>query len=185
MTIVQFMAHSSGKWVSHRTRYPLLAAESRTQSEKITLFQEHLPPTSALVVELCNKGNVDPQSALGGLLTRWDKATGRSAGSSLYVPLEPGTTLDPASIPSTLEQSQGDPFLWRVSGQGVNLGRYKQQNEGWVWITAQAGICTEERIWFPGENLRLRSSLSHHGDQTYGHVSFYSEILMGAAGTKP
>jgi hypothetical protein len=191
--MIDFLQRSAGKWLSQRTCYHLPDPHHWHQSAKITFFQTELPGGAEAVVRLCQECGVNPQAVAGTLQTHWEKGAQGAAGSSLYVALDL-PAIDP-DLSLTLAPEADRRFLWWVAGQGQGEGRYGRGSDSWVWVTQRQGWETEERIWFPGENFRVRYSLSRPlnpgdsvipqgSDRGQGGIqqgAFYSEIRLGQA----
>jgi hypothetical protein len=75
MSILNFLEKSVGKWFSQRTSYQLGQTEEWHQSDKTNVFQELVPADAEDVIKLCDRAHVDPQLAIVGLQTRWEKTT--------------------------------------------------------------------------------------------------------------
>jgi hypothetical protein len=68
-----------------------------------------------------------------------------------------------------------------MSDMGSNTSRFAIGNDDAVTIiTESEHLFAEERLWFAGDNLRLRTS-TVKDDKGYSLLSFCSEIRMGGA----
>lgn len=296
----QFLTQNAGKWLSQRTSCQLHDRDQPPRSHKLTLFQTYLPPADPQVLALCDQGQQDPQQAIGGLLTRWEKNSDRRAGSSLQVliatdanrglflwrealgntkpkpivasispaasfpaasfstasssttssafpshPARPSAStsaltsasisvptsaplfalsaahrssaqaLSPAqsavhqgqyrlisashgddpgcdhfkehnvrgnpSKPQTVEQQPSDRQVLGAQTQQTHEETHDRSSSGLIWQVETPEFQFEERVWFPGKNLRLRSSLCRTPAGEIYASRFYSEIRMGPA----
>lgn len=174
----QFLTQNAGKWLSQRTCTALGETPDLPRSGKITLLQDVLSPSDPRILDLCQRSQQDPQQVLGGLLTRWDKSSDRRPGSSLYVAIAP----DASQVQQTNKIDPIGLFLWSPDQTGaVYPGRYQVTHHSVIWWVETDDIQLEERVWFPGENLRLRSSLYCTPQGQPYQSYFYSEIRLGTA----
>lgn len=208
----QFLTQNAGKWLSQRTHTVLGQTTPQPRSDKITLFQDVLPPDDRRILDLCERSAQDPQQVIGGLLTRWEKSSDRRPGSSLYIAFTPKTVTPEAVTPEavtpetstaigTVQTSTAKPtqasqgsntdspvhsglFLWGQS-QGnsaqIHTGQYWATHHSVIWRAETAAWHLEERIWFPGQNLRLRSTLYSTPEGQPSQSHFYSDIRLGAS----
>jgi hypothetical protein len=163
MDIKEFINLCAGKWFSQRTGYRVASGPVENNKSEITI--DLLPPDHPEVSEICQEHHFDSDSSIGGLKATWDNSvdSGRpkQTGSSLVVFLpEPG------------DISRG--HIARAGN--VRIGTYHLGNDEALTLTIEDnGRVFEERVWFPGPNLRLRTSLIQNPDNTR-QTLFYSEI---------
>jgi hypothetical protein len=175
MNILNFLEKSVGKWFSQRTSYQLEQTEGWHQSDKTNVFQELLPAEAEAVVKLCEGCHLDPQLAIAGLQTRWEKTPTKPEGSSLLVPLRLAASDQHSSVilrSSAHSPAQQGTYFW---GSDDTLIILTPVSEGTV----------EERLWFAAENLRLRTSFMTYDNPKLNVSSFYSEIRLGGAPPRP
>jgi len=214
----QFLTQNAGKWLSQRTHTVLGQTTPTPRSDKITLFQDVLPPDDRRILDLCERSAQDPQQVIGGLLTRWEKSSDRRPGSSLYIALTPKTvtpadatpeafipdgstaigtvqisTANPTHRANPTQASQGSNtaspvhsgrFLWSQRQGNIaqtHTGHYRATHHSVVWWAETAAWHLEERIWFPGQNLRLRSTLYSTPEGQTSQSHFYSDIRLGTS----
>jgi len=175
MSILNFLEKSVGKWFSQRTSYQLGQTEEWHQSDKTNVFQDLVPPDAEDVLKLCDRAHVDPQLAIVGLQTRWEKTSLKPAGSSLLVPLQ-----------SPAAEGKGQIVLRGNANKPTQQGTYFWgSDETLIILTPVPQGMVEERLWFAAENLRLRTSLMTYTStalQSPLNVSsFYSEIRLGVS----
>ncbi|MBD2462635.1 phycobiliprotein lyase [Oscillatoria sp. FACHB-1407] len=170
MDITAFFQHSAGKWISQRTSHNF--ASKQSENGKSTLQIEVMPSDAPDVIKLCELHGVDPASALIGMRISWegnmDWKTQKQIGSTVLVPLA-----DPAQTNAgRLLSGMGSPGQPSVSGRYV-MG----SDDALTLITESDTMYFEERIWFAGDNLRLRNSLLKPANGAT-LASFCSEIRM-------
>ncbi len=179
MDIVEFFQLNSGKWFSQRTSHHL--ALNQSESGKSDLLIHVLEASDAEVAQLCQVHGIDPALALLGVKTTWtgmmDRETQKTTGTGLLVPIANSDS----SATGQLLQSQGIASKFGTKLTALPIAHYSLGTDQVLTvITETPDFQSDERIWFAGANLRLRSSKNKTalGFQT---ASFCSEIRMGGA----
>ena len=178
MDIIKFFEDSAGKWFSQRTSQDL--AETKSVADSTDLWIDPLEKNDSEVLQLCRDHKVDPALVLCAVRVRWEN-------KPLYKePKKMGSTLLVATGDD--EQAKEGKILRKVgpgmSDRAANLGRFAiGEDDAVTIITESDALCSEERLWFAGDNLRLRTSVVK--DETgYSLLSFCSEIRMGGGKQK-
>jgi phycoerythrin-associated linker protein len=168
MTLQDFLDQCVGKWFSQRTSHALPPQE--LEAGKADLWIEAVEPGDAAVKAECDRAGIDASTAIA-LRTRWDGQSGVAATKLT------GTTL--------LIFGDGGQFA-QTNGTGTQLtGTHSLGDDEALTIVAAADdLKTEERIWFPGPNLRERTSTVSYGSSGDRFASFCSEIRLGGAPAK-
>ncbi|WP_448573817.1 phycobiliprotein lyase [Trichothermofontia sp.] len=169
MDIIEFLEANVGKWLSQRTSHDL--ALPRSESGKAEVYIERLETSHPEVVQLCQQGQLAADLTLWGARITWKgmmaAATQPQTGTSLLVVLS-----------SNDDPTQGD-LLQQNGRKGLLRGHYSLGNdEVLTLITASETLHLEERLWFAGPNLRLRTSLLKQADG-FSSAAFCSEIRIG------
>lgn len=169
MDIIEFWEANVGKWLSQRTSHDL--ALPRSESGKAEVLIERLETTHPEVVQLCQQGQLAPDLALWSARITWKgmmaAETQQQTGTSLLVALQSGD--DPAQ--GHLLQQNGRKELLQ--------GHYSLGSDAVLTLnTASGTVHLEERLWFAGPNLRLRTSLLKQADGL-SSAAFCSEIRIG------
>lgn len=169
MDIIEFWEANVGKWLSQRTSHDL--ALPRSESGKAEVFIERLETAHPEVVQLCQQGQLASDRALWSARITWK---GMMAAETQQ---KTGTTLLVA-IQSDDDRTQGH-LLQRNGRQELLRGHYSLgSDEVLTLITASNTMHLEERLWFAGPNLRLRTSLLKQADGL-SSAAFCSEIRIG------
>ncbi|MBR8829885.1 MAG: Phycocyanobilin lyase subunit CpcU [Chroococcopsis gigantea SAG 12.99] len=155
MDVKEFMTSCVGKWFSQRTSYQITDGEMENNKSDLTI--DYLEPDHPDVVNMCTTKGIDGNLCVGALKTSWDTSVDwgkpKGVGSTLLILLTDGQFLKSSAV-----------------------GHYSLGKDSAITLTLQEkDYQTEERIWFAGENLRLRTSITQHSDGTQQTV-FYSEI---------
>ncbi len=166
MDVKEFLSNCTGKWFSQRTSYQLTGGEVENNKSDLTI--DYLQADHPDVVNACAKHGIDNSLCLGGVKTSWDTSVDwgkpKQVGSTLLV-LVAG------------DENNGRGKLIKSS----TIGNYSMGDDSALILNIEEnGYRTEERIWFAGENLRLRTSITQHNDGSQQTV-FYSEIRKVAA----
>ncbi|MEO0948109.1 MAG: phycobiliprotein lyase [Cyanobacteria bacterium J06641_5] len=173
MDVRDFLSANIGKWFSQRTQYEAIAQTQNSKRGEVEVTA--LDATAAELVDLCQRAGLEPGRILMGLRTQWEADSGsltssRKQTGSVVVAFVAGET-----------ETRGQ--LWQIrsdaSDDGVVCGRYEFRpagvNAATLLIDAETdGISQAERLWFAGENLRLRTIHAKAGDRE--QMVFYSEI---------
>jgi phycoerythrin-associated linker protein len=166
MDIKTFVTQSEGEWFSQRTRYQVIGKEPDNSKANLTV---ELLKDDPAIAQLCQEYQISDSQICLGLKTSWDNSVDwgkpKQMGSSFW-----------AIIPEEKNPQIGKVLrsggLQNPSSQGI----YAIGADAALTLTiAENNICTEERIWFASENLRLRTLLVSNG-QEFIQTSFYSEI---------
>jgi hypothetical protein len=154
MDVMDFFRLSAGQWNSQRTTHhlPFRRAELGGSIITVEAFEAEHPS----VVEICKLHDVDPSSAVGGALVKWqgsmawDKEDEDHSGETVF-----------ALVPDTANPRQGQLLRERGYAEIVPvIGRYEvDDTEGLVLITEYETMSSIERFWFETPNLRLRTSV--------------------------
>ena len=166
MDIKNFLTNCEGEWFSQRTRYQV--AVEKPDNSKSNLTIEILADDPA-IVQLCQQYNLGDSAICFGIKTSWDTSVdwgkSKQVGSSFL-----------AIVPDPNNPKNGKILR---SGHLQNpsfQGEYAIGADGALTLTIQDNnICTEERLWFASENLRLRTLLVNNGKE-FTQMAFYSEI---------
>jgi CpeS-like protein len=177
MDIAEFLQLNSGKWFSQRTSHHL--ALNKSESGKSDIQIDVLDATDTLVVQLCQRHDVIPSLAALGLKTSWagmmDGETKKQTGSSLVVVIPSAETLGVGQL------LQSQDRVGKVGTPLMPVATYSLGTDQVLTVITQTdSLVSDERIWFAGPNLRLRSSKMRRADG-FQTASFCSEIRMGVA----
>lgn len=178
MDIIEFFEQSAGKWFSQRTSQHL--AETKSVADSTDLWIDSLEKNNPDVLQLCRDRKVDPALVLCAVKVRWENKPlynePKQMGSTLLVAI--GDRADCKQ--GQLLRQAGPGMTWR----GANISRFAIGNDDAVTIITESDrLFAEERLWFAGDNLRLRTS-TVKDDKGYSLLSFCSEIRMGGAKPK-
>ena len=181
MDVREFLSANVGKWFSQRTQYEAIAqAQSSVRGEvEVTALEA----TDADLATLCQRAGIDPERVWMSLRTHWEADSGglnsRKQTGSVVVAFVAGAT-----------EASGQ--LWQIRSDAPEAsavcGRYEFRpagvNAATLLIEAETdGVSQEERLWFAGENLRLRTIHAKAGDRE--QMAFYSEIRRIPVPPKP
>lgn len=166
MDIKAFLTNCAGEWFTQRTNYNLDG--STVESNKANITVEFIPPDNPQIVALASQNRIEPSLSLGGLKYSWDTSVDWGK------PKQQGNTL--LILVSDRENSQTG-MLFKTAMNSDNIsGRYiLGEDEALTLIIETEDLYAEERQWFAGENLRLRTTVTKDkaGLTT---TTFYSEI---------
>lgn len=168
MDIKEFLQSSAGEWFTQRTNYHL--DESKTESSKASINVEFIRPDHPQIVSLCQQNKIEPNLSLGGLKYSWDNSVDwgkpKQQGSALLM-----------LVPESQNPQTGKLIKASAHSNGGNIsGHYVLgEDEALTLIIEAEGIYAEERQWFAGENLRLRTSVTKDNTGRMQTI-FYSEI---------
>lgn len=162
MDIQTFFQQSEGKWFSQRTRYNIAWTEMENHKSEIAV--ELLSPQDPTVSQLCHKYQVNQEQVWKGIKISWDTSTDwgnpKEVGSTILVPLP----------------SENDTTTGQLLHSGIGKGSYQVGQDGALTLRMENDdLYSEERLWFPHENLRLRTTLVKNS-QGVIQTAFYSEI---------
>lgn len=168
MDIQKFLQQSAGKWFAQRTVYKLSETEPENTKSEVTL--EILSLDQPAVVQLCQQHHLEVGESAIAIQSSWDNSVDwgqpKQVGSTLVV-----------FIPNADEPTQGR-FVQQPSAHGKipAVGQcLMTEDEALVVTLAGEELSFEERFWFPGDNLRLRTTLLKSPAGVL-QTSFYSEI---------
>jgi hypothetical protein len=171
MDIKTFSELSVGKWVSQRTSHELTTQTS--DSGRSDLFIEVLNADDPSVGQVCQQHGIPPTQATCGLRTNWEglmaRDTKKQQGATVLVFVADPT--DP-SQGQVLHAPNGKQAASPTAGR-FSIG----PDEAVTLITETDKLYAEERLWFAGPNLRLRTGLLKQGEVSV--ATFFSEIRMG------
>lgn len=168
MEIQKFLDLSVGNWFCQRTSYllnPETAENSKSELQITSLDLEHPE-----VVKLCEEHNINPQQAHGGIKSAWDNSVDwgkpKAQGFSILIVIADSEQTQQGKILQTTNLRQEPSFS----------GSYIIGNDEAITLSVVTPEMTfKERIWFPSENLRLRTSVIE-SQEGWIKTSFYSEI---------
>jgi hypothetical protein len=149
-----FLAANLGRWLCQRTSYDL--ETSSDLAGRLEITSQWLDPSDP------SSPYPDPAGVVGGLITTWQ-----------------GTLLKPYNGKLILALREDGEARISQGGQ-VQTGCYQFQGGLFILCATHGETMTEERIWFGGTNLRMRTiTLTRQGG--FSKVSFFSEIRAGEA----
>ena len=168
MDIKTFLISSAGEWFTQRTNYDLEG--SKTENSKANITVEFIKPENPQAIALCQQNKIEPNLSLGGLKYSWDNSVdwgkAKQQGNSLLV-----------LVPDSENSATGKLIKASVDRNNPNIsGRYiLGEDEALTLIIETENIYAEERQWFAGENLRLRTTVIKDRSGNM-QTAFYSEI---------
>jgi phycoerythrin-associated linker protein len=168
MDIQEFLGLTAGNWFSQRTNYNLI--EQKVDNSKAEIGIEDLDGDAAEVLELCTKQNITRTANSIAFRLSWDNSPDWGK------PKQKGSTI--MLIVPDPEDSQKGKFVRTSSGFGQSLaiGHYIfGEDLALTLIVEKDNFYAEERQWFAGENLRLRTSLTKNANGIT-QTTFYSDI---------
>ncbi len=176
MNIREFFELSAGKWFSQKTSQHLTLKQS--EHGKSDLVIEILPTDNPQVTNLCQQASIEPSSIWGGVkytwkgTVAWDAQTQNPAnqqGESIAI-----------AIPDAPEARTGKlVHASSTNDKSPQVARYTMGDDNALTlITKHEHTCSEERVWFESDNVRVRTTIitQANGESL---ASFYSEIRMG------
>ncbi|UZQ55919.1 phycobiliprotein lyase [Trichothermofontia sichuanensis B231] len=171
MNIIEFFEANAGKWLSQRTSHNL--AWPGSESGKAEVQIDLLTASQPEVIQLCQQGNLAAAQALCGARITWKgmmaAETQQQIGTTLLVALATGDNLNQGQL------------LQQNGRKGLLSGRYLLgSDEVLTLTTASESLYLEERLWFAGPNLRLRTSLLKQPNG-FSSATFCSEIRIGGS----
>ncbi|WP_204103428.1 MULTISPECIES: phycobiliprotein lyase [Spirulina sp. CCY15215] len=166
MDIKTFLTNSEGEWFSQRTLYQVAAEEPDNSKSNLTV---EIVVGDPAVVGLCQQYNISAATISFGIKTSWDTSVDwgkpKQTGSSFW-----------AIVPDEKNGKTGKVLRSQGRENASSQGVYAIGADGALTLTIQDNnICTEERLWFASENLRLRTLLVNNGKE-FTQMAFYSEI---------
>ncbi len=168
MDIQEFLELTAGNWFSQRTNYNLI--EQKVANSKAEIGIEDLAEDATEVRELCAKHNINQTAKAIAFRISWDNSPDWGK------PKQKGSTI--MLIVPDVEDSQRGQFIRTSSGFGQSLaiGRYVfGEDLALTLIVEKDNFYAEERQWFAGENLRLRTSSTKNAN-SITQTTFYSDI---------
>ena len=168
MDIKTFLNSSAGEWFTQRTNYDLDG--SKTENSKAHITVEFIEPDNPQTIALCQQNKIEPNLSLGGLKYSWDNSVDwgktKQQGNALII-----------LVPDHDNPQTGKIFKTSLAQNNAStIGRYiLGKDEALTLIIETENIYAEERQWFAGENLRLRTTVIKDGTGNM-QTSFYSEI---------
>jgi phycoerythrin-associated linker protein len=168
MDIKEFLKLTAGNWFSQRTNYNL--SEGKADNSKAEVGIEDLDLNTAEVVDLCAKQNINSNTETIALKISWDNSPDWGK------PKQKGSTIM-LLIPNA-EAIKTGKFIRNSVGLGgeTAIGRYIfGEDLALTLIVEKDDFYVEERQWFAGENLRLRTGLTKN-NKGITQTTFYSDI---------
>lgn len=168
MDIKEFLKLTAGNWFSQRTNYNLNGGQA--DSSKAEIGIEDLDRNTAEVVDLCAKQNINSNNETIALKISWDNSPDWGK------PKQKGSTI--MLIIPDAEAMKTGKFIRSSVGLGgeTAIGRYVLGEDlALTLIVEKDNVYAEERQWFAGENLRLRTSLTKNSGGIT-QTTFYSDI---------
>ena len=172
MEIVNFFKKQEGRWFSQKTTHYLQAGKSKAGKSdlEVAYIAAHDPELPRLVQDPVRRrisfasGQPSSSNTVGGL---------RISHNSVVGPQNQIKTLLIAAV----GDSEGQ-LLQRSDNSVVQISRYRWENGALIVTTEADGLIAEERWWFITDNIRMRTSVVHSGEQQT-LASFCSEIRLG------
>ncbi len=177
MDIKEFFELSAGKWFSQKTSHHLTLKQS--EHGKSDLVIDILPNADPQVVQLCQQVGIDPQMMGIGAKYTW-KGTTQGDAQAQTTANQQGTSIA-ILIPDAPASNTGKLFQSiDVSKTSPNPIRYTLGNDNALTlVNKDEHQCSEERIWFESNNVRLRTTIvTQSGGEAM--AAFYSEIRMSS-----
>ena len=168
MDIKAFLTSSAGEWFTQRTNYHLDG--SKTENSKANITVEFIQPDHPQIVNLCQQNKIESALSVGGLKYSWDTSVDwgkpKQQGNALLL-----------LVPDRANPQTGKLIKASVNSNNTNIsGRYiLGEDEALTLIIEAEDIYVEERQWFAGENLRLRTTVIKD-EVGRMQTTFYSEI---------
>ncbi len=162
MRIESFLQLNVGEWLSQRSSHSM--ATRTSESERLTVVVSYLDPSHQSTPE-----NSSEQTQSGGLEVTWVGDLTRGSLKMLFLPDATGLQGAVHGLPTGSAAFQFNP-----DDEVLTLTSTDQQNG--------SSILTEERIWFPGENFRVRNCTIVQ-DQVLVMSTFYTEVRKVAKPT--
>ena len=168
MDIKEFLQSNAGEWFTQRTNYDLQG--NKTNNSKANISVELISPDHPQIVSLCQQNRLEHNLSLGGLKYSWDNSVDwgkpKQQGNSLLI----------------LVADRDNPQTGKLISTSINFkkgnlsGHYTfGEDKALTLIVEAEDIYTEERQWFAGENLRLRTTVTKDNAGKTQTI-FYSEI---------
>ena len=162
MEIVNFFKKQEGRWFSQKTTHYLQAGKSK--AGKSDLEVAYIAANDPELQQLVQDTQPSSSNTVGGL---------RISHNSVVGPQNQIKTLLIAAV----GDSEGE-LLQRSDNSVVQISRYRWENGALIITTEADGLIAEERWWFITDNIRMRTSVVHSGEQQT-LASFCSEIRLG------
>ena len=162
MEIVNFFKKQEGRWFSQKTTHYLQAGKSK--AGKSDLEVAYIAANDPELQQLVQDTQPSSSNTVGGL---------RISHNSVVGPQNQIKTLLIAAV----GDSEGE-LLQRSDNSVVQISRYRWENGALIVTTEADGLIAEERWWFITDNIRMRTSVVHSGEQQT-LASFCSEIRLG------
>ena len=177
MDIKAFLTSSAGEWFTQRTNYHVDG--SKTENSKANITVEFIQPDHPQIVSLCQQNKIESNLSVGGLKYSWDTSVDwgkpKQQGNALLL-----------LVPDRENPQTGKLIKASVNSNNTNIsGRYVLgEDEALTLIIEAEDIYVEERQWFAGENLRLRTTVVKD-EAGRMQTTFYSEIRKVAPKEQP
>lgn len=168
MQIQEFLNLSLGKWFSQRTSYLINPDKAENSKSEITISE--LNSEYPELVTLCQEHQIQPQQFYLGIKSVWDNSVDwgqpKAQGYSVLVVIPDGEELSTGKILQSTNINKQDSLT----------GSYLIGNDDALTLRVEKpGLTITERLWFPSDNLRMRTCLIQ-SNQGWSKTSFYSEI---------
>ena len=174
MNIEEFFLNSVGEWSSMRSGHSLAFKEFEEIRSKIKIIPAK--KNDSRVIKLLEDNFLSPNEWNKAFLIKWDAKSDwdeetkkeKMSGESILLPVK---------------SSKTEGKLIRSVGYSEEIqvtSLYKLLDDGTLIIHSEYNhICTEERIWFVSNNLRIRSSVTRAlSSQAILQTSYASEIRL-------
>ncbi len=173
MDIQEFLQKSSGRWSSIKSNHHV--DNTTQQSGKSTIEMELLDANHPLIIQLCQKQDLNPTQVTQGAKIQWDGFldgdTGSQKGSLMMAVISPDLKT------GQIYRSIGN------FGMAAPVSRFSfADGQEFVLTTVSDKGTSVERIWFESDNVRLRHTKIHRPDGS-SSIAFCSEVRLGV--TKP
>jgi hypothetical protein len=176
MDAMEFFRKSEGTWRSQRTTHHLAFRRAELGESEIQV--KAIDKADPRIAELCQTHEIDPNLAIGGAYVSWHGSMGWDRNDE--GPHEGNTIF--ALVPDADAPNQGRILRERGYAEVMTVvARYRMDEDaGLVMETEYETMSSEERFWFSGDNVRLRSStVKRFGG--FSTASFCAETRVGSA----
>ena len=167
MDIHQFLELLVGRWRSQRSDHQF--GQENGNDSRSLLEINALSTEDTALITICQKYDIDPNTAQYAVRTSWEEeslSSIKSTGSAVIV-----------AVPNSASPHKG----LILSEQGKGIYEYAQDESLTIHTVTSQGIA-KERIWYGNPNLRFRVTTvlqdSTAGDRHIQSSKFYSEIRI-------
>jgi CpeS-like protein len=176
MNVREFFELSTGKWFSQKTSQHLTLKQS--EHGKSDLVIEVLANDSPQVIQLAALAAIEPSSISVAVKYTW-KGTVAWDAQTQNPANQQGESIALA-VSDAPEANTGRLIhAATAGGNSPQIAQYAMGDDNALTlITKQEHSCSEERVWFESDNVRVRTTIT---TQANGEslAAFYSEIRMG------